>query len=320
MIKILKSREKNFEKILNSFLKLRRGYSSKKITVVKKIINDVEMHGDKSLIKYEKKFNNLKTLKSNNLTFTKSEIKKSIKFLDRKVKNSIDLAYSRIFNFRKNQKFHKFKKKDKINNSFFYRSKPVEKVGVYVPGGKASYPSSVLMNCIPATIAGVNEIFMTVPSFNGEINPGVLYAAKKCGVKKIFKLGGAQAIAAFAFGTKIVPKVDKIVGPGNEYVALAKKEVSGISGIDMFAGPSEVTVVADKFSKPEWVSADLIAQSEHDEMSQSILVTNSKDLILKVNKSIKKQLKFLPKRMIASKSLKNFGLAILLNNLKEASK
>ena len=136
--------------------------------------------------------------------------------------------------------------------------------------------------------------------------------------KKIFKLGGAQAIAAFAFGTKIVPKVDKIVGPGNEYVALAKKEVSGISGIDMFAGPSEVTVIADKFSKPEWVSADLIAQSEHDEMSQSILITNSKDLILKVNQSIKKQLKFLPKRMIASKSLKNFGLAILLNNLKEA--
>ena len=320
MIKTLKSREKNFEKILNSFLKLRRGYSSKKITIVKKIINDVEMHGDKSLIKYEKKFNNLKTLKSNNLTFTKSEIKKSIKFLDRKVKNSIDLAYSRIFNFHKNQKFHKFKKKDKINNSFYYRSKPVEKVGVYVPGGKASYPSSVLMNCIPASIAGVNEIFMTVPSFDGGINPGVLYAAKKCGVKKIFKLGGAQAIAAFAFGTKIVPKVDKIVGPGNEYVALAKKEVSGISGIDMFAGPSEVTVIADKFSEPEWVSADLIAQSEHDEMSQSILVTNSKDLILKVNKSIKKQLKFLPKRMIASKSLKNFGLAILLNNLKEAGK
>ena len=314
MIKTLKLREKNFEKILNSFLTSRRGYSSKKITVVKKILNDVQMHGDKSLIKYEKKFNNLKTLKNNNLTFTKSEIKKSIKFLDRKVKNSIDLAYSRIFNFHKNQKFHKFKKKDKINNSFYYRSKPVEKVGVYVPGGKASYPSSVLMNCIPASIAGVNEIFMTVPSFDGGINPGVLYAAKKCGVKKIFKLGGAQAIAAFAFGTKVVPKVDKIVGPGNEYVALAKKEVSGISGIDMFAGPSEVTVIADKFSEPEWVSADLIAQSEHDEMSQSILVTNSKDLILKVNKSIKKQLKFLPKRMIASKSLKNFGLAIFANS------
>tara|TARA_A100001015_G_scaffold296524_1_gene376950 strand:- start:203 stop:1069 length:867 start_codon:yes stop_codon:yes gene_type:complete len=176
------------------------------------------------------------------------------------------------------------------------------------------------MNCIPAIIAGVGEIFMTVPSFNGRINPGVLYAAKKCKVKKIFKLSGAQAVAAFAFGTKTVPKVNKIVGPGNEYVALAKKEVSGITGIDMFAGPSEVTVVADKYSKPEWVSADLIAQSEHDEMSQSILVTNSRKLIFEVNKFVKKQLKFLPKRIIASKSLKKFGLAILVNNRKQFGK
>ena len=314
MIKTLKSRAKNFEKILNNFLMLRRRYSSKKITVVKKIINDVEKHGDKSLIKYEKKFNNLKTLKSNNLTFTKSEIKKSIKFLDRKVKNSIDLAYSRIFNFHKNQKFHKFKKKDKINNSFYYRSKPVEKVGVYVPGGKASYPSSVMMNSIPAIIAGVKEIYMTVPSLHGQINPGVLYAAKKCKIKKIFKLGGAQAEAALAFGTQSIQKVDKIVGPGNEYVALAKKEISGISGIDMFAGPSEETVVADKYANPEWISADLIAQSEHDEMSQSILISDNQNLILKVQNLIAKQLKFLPKRKIALSSLSEFGLAILVKN------
>ena len=320
MIKTLDIKTKNFEKTLISFLNLRRGYSSEKVAVVKKIINNVEKYGDRSLIKYEKKFNNIKILKRNNLFFSNQEIERNIKFLNQEVKNSIDLAFSRIFSFHKNQKFHNFKKRDKINNTFYYRSKPVEKVGIYVPGGKASYPSSVLMNCIPAVIAGVDEIYMTVPSFNGRINPGVLYAAKKCKVKKIFKLGGAQAVAAFAFGTKTVPKVNKIVGPGNEYVALAKKEVSGITGIDMFAGPSEVTVVADKYSKPEWVSADLIAQSEHDEMSQSILVTNSMDLIFKVNKFIKKQLKFLPKRSIASKSLKKFGLAILLNNLKQAGK
>ena len=320
MIKTLDIKTKNFEKTLISFLNLRRGYSSEKVAVVKKIINNVEKYGDRSLIKYEKKFNNIKILKRNNLFFSNQEIERNIKFLNQEVKNSIDLAFSRIFSFHKNQKFHNFKKRDKINNIFYYRSKPVEKVGIYVPGGKASYPSSVLMNCIPAVIAGVDEIYMTVPSFNGRINPGVLYAAKKCKVKKIFKLGGAQAVAAFAFGTKTVPKVNKIVGPGNEYVALAKKEVSGITGIDMFAGPSEVTVVADKYSKPEWVSADLIAQSEHDEMSQSILVTNSMDLIFKVNKFIKKQLKFLPKRSIASKSLKKFGLAILLNNLKQAGK
>jgi histidinol dehydrogenase len=282
LFKTLDIKTKNFEKTLISFLNLRRGYSSEKVAVIKKIINNVEKYGDRSLIKYEKKFNNIKILKRNNLFFSNQEIERNIKFLNQEVKDSIDLAFSRIFSFHKNQKFHSFKKRDKINNTFYYRSKPVEKVGIYVPGGKASYPSSVLMNCIPALIAGVSEIFMTVPSFNGRINPGVLYAAKKCKVKKIFKLSGAQAVAAFAFGTKTVPKVNKIVGPGNEYVALAKKEVSGITGIDMFAGPSEVTVVADKYSKPEWVSADLIAQSEHDEMSQSILVTNSRKLIFEV--------------------------------------
>ncbi len=320
MIKTLEIKTKNFEKTLNSFLNLRRGYSSKKVSVVKKILDNVGKYGDKSVIKYEKRFNNLRSLKSKKFFFTEKEIKKNIKLLDKKVKNSIDLAFSRVLNFHKSQKFYHIKKRDKINNTLYYRSKPVERVGIYVPGGKASYPSSVLMNCIPAKIAGVEEIFMTVPSLDGKINPGVIYAAKKCGVKKIFKLGGAQAVAAFAYGTKTVPKVDKIVGPGNEYVALAKKEVSGTTGIDMFAGPSEVTVVADKYSKPEWVSADLIAQSEHDEMSQSILVTNSRNLILKVKSNLKKQLKFLPKKIIASKSLKKFGIAILVNNPKQFGK
>ena len=168
-------------------------------------------------------------------------------------------------------------------------------------------------------IAGVKEVFMTVPALNNITNPGVIYAAKKCKVKKIYKLGGAQAIAAFAFGTQTVNKVDKIVGPGNEYVALAKKEVSGQTGIDMFAGPSEVTVVADKYSNPEWIAADLIAQSEHDEMSQSIVVTDSKDIIREVKIFLEIQLKFLPKKKIASSSLGKFGLAILVKNSKEAS-
>ena len=184
--------------------------------VVKKIIQDIRKNQDKSLIKYEKKFNGLKKLNKNQLFFTKTEIKNSISNLDPKVKRSIDLAFSRIRNFHKKQKFQGFKTKDKYNNVFSYRSKPMNKIGVYVPGGKASYPSSVLMNCIPAIIAGVKEIFMTVPALNNKANPGILYAAKKCKVKKIFKLGGAQAIAAFAFGTETVNKVDKVVGPGNE--------------------------------------------------------------------------------------------------------
>lgn len=319
MIKVLNTKSKDFKKKINYYLNIRRKYSNNKITTVKKIINDVRKNKDKSIIKYEKKFNNLKYLKVNKLFFSKNEIEKNIKILDKKVKNSIDIAFIRIFNFHKNQKFKGFKIKDRYNNSFAYRSKPINKVGVYVPGGRASYPSSVLMNCIPALIAGVKEIYMTVPCINGQINPGVLYAAKKCKVKKIFKLGGAQAVAALAFGTKTINKVDKIVGPGNEYVALAKKEVSGVTGIDMFAGPSEVTIVADKNSNPEWISADLIAQSEHDEMSQSILVTNSYDLINKVQYYLNKQIKFLPKKKIASISLSKFGLAILVRNLREVS-
>ena len=319
MIKILNTKSRNFQNEFDYYLNLRRKYSDSKVKAVKKIIKDVRKDKDKSLVRYEKKFNSLKNLNRNKLFFSNSETKKNINNLDIKVKNSIDLAFNRITNFHRKQKFKGFKIKDKYNNIFFYRSKPMDKIGVYVPGGKASYPSSVLMNCIPAMIAGVKEIFMTVPTLNKKVNPGVLYAAKKCKVKKIFKLGGAQAIAAFAFGTQTVTKVDKIVGPGNEYVALAKKEVSGETGIDMFAGPSEVTIIADKYSNPEWVSADLIAQSEHDEMSQSILVTDSKDTILKVKNFLEIQLKFLPKRKIASSSLGKFGLAILARNSREIS-
>ena len=189
-------------------------------------------------------------------------------------------------------------------------------MGVYVPGGTASYPSSVLMNCIPAITAGVKKIYMTTPCINKNCNPAILYAAKKCNVKEIYKVGGAQAIAAFAYGTKKINKVDKIVGPGNEFVALAKKEVFGDVGIDMVAGPSEVTVVADKHSNPEWVAADLIAQAEHDNNAQSILLSNNLETINKVNFYLKKLLKNLPKRKIASQSIRNFGISILVKKEK----
>ena len=319
MIRVLNTKNREFKKQLNYYLDSRKLNFSSKSDTVKKILIDIKKNKDKSIIKYEKKFNKLKKINKKNLYFSNSEIKSIIKKLSPKIKNSIDLAYNRIFTFHKNQKFRGFKVRDKYKNVFSYRSTPLNRVGVYVPGGTASYPSSVLMNCIPAIIAGVNEIYMTVPSTNGRINPGVIYAAKKCKAKRIYKLGGAQAIAAFAFGTETVPKVDKIVGPGNEYVALAKKEVFGEVGIDMFAGPSEVTIIADKYSNPDWVAADLIAQAEHDEMSQSILLTDSKDIIFSVIKFIKMQLKFLPKKKIVLNSFKKFGLAILTRNAKETS-
>tara|TARA_Y100001970_G_C14164045_1_gene820218 strand:+ start:311 stop:1603 length:1293 start_codon:yes stop_codon:yes gene_type:complete len=319
MIRILNTKNKEFNKQLSYYLSLRKINFSSKSGVVRKIIADIRNNKDKSLIKYEKKFNKLKKLNKKNLYFSNTEIKSIIKKLDPKIRKSIDLAYVRILNFHKNQKFKDFKVRDKYKNIFSYRSVPIDRVGIYVPGGTASYPSSVIMNCIPGIVAGVKEIFMTVPSTNGKINPGVIYAAKKCKVKKIYKLGGAQAIAAFAFGTETVSKVDKIVGPGNEYVALAKKEVFGEAGIDMFAGPSEVTIIADKYSNPDWIAADLIAQAEHDEMSQSILLTNSKDIILKVKKLINIQLKYLPKKKTVINSFKKFGLIILTKNIREIS-
>jgi len=319
MIKILNTRSKEFNKQLRYCLNLRKTGFSSKTSVVKKIIIDVKKNKDKSILKYEKKFNKLRKLNKKNIFFSKSEITKNIKKLDPKIKRSIDIAYNRILNFHKNQKSQDFKIRDKYKNIFSYRSNPLERVGVYVPGGTASYPSSVLMNCIPAIVAGVKEIFMTVPSTKGKINSGVLYAAKKCKVKKIYKLGGAQAIAALAFGTETVLRVDKIVGPGNEYVALAKKEVFGDVGIDMFAGPSEVTVIADRYSKPDWVAADLIAQAEHDKMSQSILITDSKNIIFKVKNSINMQLRLLPKKKIVSSSFKKFGIAVLTRNIRETS-
>ena len=316
MLKVFKFNNQKSLNALKIFLDKRKSIQKNQTSIVSKIIKNVKKNGDKAVIKYEKKFSKVKT-KSNKILFTKKEINNISNKTDLKIRKSIDLAFNRIKNFHLKQKFLPFKFKDKYNNELSYKYSPIEKVGVYVPGGTASYPSTVLMNCIPAIVAGVKDIYLTTPTLNSKINPAIIYAAKKCGVKKIYKTGGAQSIAAFAFGTKLFEKVDKIVGPGNAFVASAKKEVFGDVGIDMVAGPSEVSIVADKFADPELVAADLIAQAEHDVNAQSILITNNKNLVRLVNFSLKKQLKKLPKKNIASKSLKNFGLAILAKNKKK---
>ena len=312
----LNSNKKNFLASLETIINKRRAQNPKNYLLVKKIIQDVKKNKDKALIKYEKKYSKKNKIEINELKFSEIEIKKIIKKLDKETKKSIDLAFSRIFKFHRKQKLNSYKIIDNYKNIFTYRSSPIEKIGVYVPGGSASYPSSVLMNCIPALIAGVKEIYMTTPTINKKCNAAVIYAAKKCKVREIYKVGGAQAIAALAYGTKTIKKVNKIVGPGNTFVAAAKKEVFGDVGIDMIAGPSEVTVVTDKYSNPEWVAADLIAQAEHDNFAQSILVSNNKEIISKVNFYIKKQLKNLPRKLIAENSLKNFGLSIYVKNKK----
>jgi len=315
MLQFLNYNKKNSLNYLESILNKRKFNQKDSTAVVKKIIFNVKKNGDKAVIKYEKKFSKIRT-KSIKILFSKKEINKIAKKTDKKIKQSIDLAFNRIKKFHSKQKFSSFNFKDKYKNELSYRYSAIEKVGVYVPGGTASYPSTVLMNCIPAIVAGVKNIYLTTPSLDSKINPAVIYAAKKCGVKKIYKTGGAHSIAALAYGTKTFEKVDKIVGPGNAFVANAKKEVFGDVGIDMVAGPSEVTIVADKYSNSNWIAADLIAQAEHDTFAQSILITNNQNLIKSVNKSLTEQLNKLPKKKIALKSLQNFGLAIYTNSKK----
>ncbi len=316
MLKLLKYKSKNSLKVLKKFLDKRKSFQKSQTSAVSKIINNVKKNGDRAVLRYEKKFSKLNT-KSKKILFTQSEINAISNKTDIKIKKSINLAFDRIKKFHFKQKFSSFSFKDKYKNVLSYKYLPLEKVGVYVPGGTASYPSTVLMNCIPALVAGVKNIYLTTPSLDSRINPAVIYAAKKCGVKKIYKTGGAHTIAALAYGTKKIEKVDKIVGPGNAFVACAKKEVFGDVGIDMVAGPSEVSIVADKSADPDLIAADLIAQAEHDENAQSILITNNKNLIGLVNLSLRKQLTKLPKKKIASKSLKNFGLAIFTDSKKK---
>ena len=315
MLKFLNAKQKNSMKKLELILNERKLKQQSESSIVKKIIKDVIKKGDTAVINYEKKFSKTKIV-SKKLKFSKKEINLISKKTDKKVKESIDLAFKRIKKFHLQQKFSSFKYKDKFKNQLSYKYSAIDRVGVYVPGGTASYPSTVLMNCIPALVAGVKSIYLTTPALNSSVSPAIVYAAKKCGVKEIYKTGGAHSIAALAYGTKTFKKVDKIVGPGNAFVALAKKEVFGLVGIDMIAGPSEVSIVADRNSNPEWIASDLIAQAEHDIFAQSILVTNSKDLIKSVNQNIKLQLVNLPRKNIASKSIKNFGLAIYADNQK----
>ncbi len=309
MLKILKTNLPNFQNKLETILDKRKFIQRNQSTMVKKILSDVKTKGDKALIKFEKKFSKIQT-NTKKIKFSKDEINQISKKVDKKLKNSINIAFQRITRFHLKQKIKPYKYQDKFKNELSYNFSPIEKIGVYVPGGTASYPSTVLMNCIPAIVAGVKNIYLTTPALGTNVNPAIIYAAKKCGVKEIYKTGGAHSIAAFTYGTQTFKKVDKIVGPGNAFVALAKKEVFGEVGIDMIAGPSEVTIVADKYSQPDWIASDLIAQAEHDIFAQSILITDSKDLIKSVNASLKAQLTVLPKKNIAYKSISNYGLAI----------
>ena len=309
-MKILNSKSKNFDKLLENLLLQRKKKIQSDSVSVTNIIKDVKKNGDKALLKYEKRFN------QNNIIIPSSkQIKKSINSLDKKVKKAIDTAYNRIYKFHSLQKFKNISYTDKLKNKLEYKYVPLESVAIYVPGSTASYPSSVLMNAIPAIVAGVKRIVMINPGYKGKQNPAVLYAAKKCKIKEIYSIGGPSAIAAVSYGTKKIKKVHKIVGPGNAYVAAAKKEVFGVVGIEgMTAGPSEVTVVCDKFSNPEWVASDLIGQAEHDILAQCILISKDKNLLDKVKIEITKQLKEIPRASVARRSLINNGILMYVSS------
>ena len=312
-MKILNNNIKNFEKKLDILLSKRKMKVQSNSVSVIKIIKDVRKNGDKAIIKYEKKFN-----KNSIITPSYKQITQSIKSLNPKVRKAIDIAYKRIYKFHSLQKFKNISYTDKLKNKIDYKYLPLESVAIYVPGSTASYPSSVLMNAIPAIVAGVKRIVMINPGYKGKQNPAVLYAAQKCKIKEIYSIGGPSAIAAVAYGTKKIQRVNKIVGPGNSYVAAAKKEVFGDVGIEgMTAGPSEVTIVCDKFSNPEWVASDLIAQAEHDDLAQCILISKDKQIIQKVKSEIIRQLNNIPRTSIAKKSLTKNGILIHINSDKK---
>ncbi len=313
-MKIIKF-NKNFYKQLQVKIEKRNSLSSKSIEEdVKKIIYDVKKNGDKSLIKYATKFDKVKINKKN-LTLDPSKVKIQSK-IDPKIFNSFKKAIKNISSFHKKQlpKNIVFK-----NNGATLKSewKPIDSVGLYVPGGKAFYPSSLIMNAVPAIIAGVKRIVCITPPTKS-INPYFVKLIKELGIKETYFIGGAQAISALTFGTQSIKPVNKIFGPGNAYVAEAKKQLYGKVGIDLLAGPSEIIVVANNKNNPDWVASDLIAQAEHDENAQSILITDDKNFATKVLNSITKIKKDLPKKEIIEKSLKNNGIIVLVGNIELA--
>lgn len=285
---------------------------------VSTIIDDIKSRRDEAVFEYTKKFDGY-DLNADNIIVTEDEIKAAYEEIDAGLVEIIRKALVNIRNYHAKQKRNSWFDATPDGTILGQKITPLARVGVYVPGGKAAYPSSVLMNVVPAKVAGVDEIIMcTPPGKDGKIYCGTLVAAKEAGVDVIYKVGGAQAIAAMAYGTESVPKVDKIVGPGNIYVALAKKAVYGQVGIDSIAGPSEIMVLADESANPRFVAADLLSQAEHDELASAILVTTSRELAEKVSEETEGFLRELSRRQIIEKSLENYGYILLAKDMDEA--
>lgn len=317
-MKILKSEHQSFYKDLEFILQKR--FQQKIYDVdkpVKKIINDVIHNGDEALFKYSKEFDG-SLIDSSNISIPKKILESYKHITDENVLQSFKAAIQNITKFHEKQKPQNYEIIEEGTKTALIW-KPIQSVGLYVPGGKAVYPSSLIMNAIPAKIAGVERIVVVTPNQSGSLDPYILALLDELNIKEVYQIGGAHAIAALAYGTESVKPVNKIFGPGNAYVASAKKQVFGKVGIDLIAGPSEIVVVADKYNKANWVAADLIAQAEHDENAQSILITNNEDFSNQVVLSIQELKKQLPRKKIIDKSLSDNGLIIIVNNFENVS-
>lgn len=317
MVQRLDAREPSFPQAFAALLAAKREVSEDVDQAVRAIIEEVVVRGDEALIDFTYRFDGL-ALQPETLRISDAEIDAAEAQCPKEALEALALAKERIETYHRAQRPQDSLTTDPLGVTLGWRWTALESVGLYVPGGRASYPSSVLMNAVPAKVAGVPRIVMVVPTPKGETNPLVLAAARLAGVDEAFRIGGAQAVAALAYGTETMRPVAKIVGPGNAYVAAAKRRVFGQVGIDMIAGPSEVLILADAHANPDWIAADLLAQAEHDPAAQSILVTDSPALADAVEKAVERQLETLPKAEIASASWRDYGAIILIDRLENA--
>ncbi|MCW5695990.1 MAG: histidinol dehydrogenase [Bauldia sp.] len=313
----LNAGEADFEARFRALLDARQGAADSVDATVAAIIDDVRRTGDKALLSYTERFDRMR-LTPDGLAVSPVEIDVAAATVPVETRQALALARDRIEAHHRRQLPADDRYADPIGVELGSRWTPLDSAGLYVPGGTAAYPSSVLMNAVPARVAGVKRLVMVVPAPDGRLNPLVLVAARLAGIDEIYRIGGAQAVAALAYGTATIPPVDKIVGPGNAYVAAAKRRVFGKVGIDMIAGPSEVLVVADEDNDPSWIAADLLAQAEHDAMAQAILITTSADLADRVAEAVEGQLRTLPRSSIAGDSWRNHGALIVAPTLEAA--
>ncbi len=317
-IRRLRSNQPDFDAQLRALLALESAQDASIESTVAEILDDVKTRGDAALLDYTRRFDRLESASVAALEVPAAELRTALDRIPAKTRAALEAATARVRTYHEKQLTGSWSYRDANGTELGQRITALDRVGIYVPGGKAAYPSSVIMNALPARVAGVREVIMVVPTPGGERNDLVLAAASLCGVERVFTIGGAQAVAALAYGTATVPAVDKIVGPGNAYVAAAKRRVFGIVGIDMIAGPSEVVVVCDGSIAPDWIAMDLFAQAEHDELAQSILITPDARLLEAVAASIERQLADMSRRDVIAAALKSRGALIEVQDLDEA--